>query len=363
MHAVVQAEDEDGDGGGGEQVGDEVDLQDGGGLEGDDDGGDDEQDDAEADEPDVEPVAEQVVGGRRDHGALQRVEGRARQRHSHDEHDAHDPRGQLLQQQEEGHAAVLRGLAGPRARPRGDAARHADEREDDEHGDARDAHADPQVAVRLGREGAQPEVGQEEVVGQHGHGEDVQQLPPEQARLGEARRVDEGWVDVRAHADRDGRDQDEAEDHDALDVVGHEGDLEATEGCGQSARLDRPSGRNRWVLVSRVECGDSQVYMVVTTHSTTKMGSASRPVRALTASPMADSSETMYRNMVTSVRKLSQSAVTTPYRWRVHSVRTKPSGHFFRMIGPRAAKTSSGSAEVSAYTTTPWTPAMVASCG
>lgn len=95
------------------------------------------------------------------------------------------------------------------------------------------------------------------------------------------------------------------------------------------------------------------MYMVVTTHSTMRMGSASSPVRALTASPMADSSETMYKNMVTSVRKLSHSAVTAPYRWRVHSVRTKPSGHFLRMMGPRAAKASSGRAEVSAYTTTP----------
>lgn len=106
-----------------------------------------------------------------------------------------------------------------------------------------------------------------------------------------------------------------------------------------------------------------QVYTVVTTHCTTRTGRLSSPVRALTAWPMADSSDTMYRNMVTSVRKLSHSAVATPYRWRTHSVRTKPSGHLRRMTGPSAAKMSSGSADVRAYVTTPWTPAMVASSG
>lgn len=90
------------------------------------------------------------------------------------------------------------------------------------------------------------------------------------------------------------------------------------------------------------------MYTVVTRHSTMRMGSASSPVRALTAWPMADSSETMYRNMVTSVKKLSHRAVTMPYRWRTHSVRTKPSGHFLRMMGPSAAKISSGRADVRA---------------
>lgn len=75
VELVAEAEAQDGDGRGGQEVGDEVDLQDGGGLEGDDDGGDDEEDDAEADQPDVELVAEEVVCGRGDHGALEGVEG------------------------------------------------------------------------------------------------------------------------------------------------------------------------------------------------------------------------------------------------------------------------------------------------
>jgi hypothetical protein len=58
---------------------------------------------------------------------------------------------------------------------------------------------------------------------------------------------------------------------------------------------------------------------------------------------MADSSPTMYKNKVTRDMKLRYSIVITPYRWRVHSVRTKPSGHRRRMIGPRYPKMSMGS--------------------
>jgi hypothetical protein len=41
-------------------------------------------------------------------------------------------------------------------------------------------------------------------------------------------------------------------------------------------------------------------------------GSPSRPVRALTTWPMAESSDTMYRNKVTSDMKLRYSIVTVP---------------------------------------------------
>lgn len=88
--------------------------------------------------------------------------------------------------------------------------------------------------------------------------------------------------------------------------------------------------------------------MVVTTHCTMRTGSESSPVKVLTTWPIADSSETMYKNMVTNVRKLNHRAVITPYRWRVHSVRTKPSGHFRRMTGPRAANISKGRADIRA---------------
>ena len=40
---------------------------------------------------------------------------------------------------------------------------------------------------------------------------------------------------------------------------------------------------------------------------------------------------------------LRYNAATMPYLCRVHSVRTKPSGHLRRIIGPRAPKTRSGS--------------------
>lgn len=198
-------------------------------LERNDHGGDDEQHDGQPDEPHIELVAEQVVGGGGDHGALQRVKGRGGQRHGHDEHDADDPRGELLEQQEEGHAAVLGGISGPRARPGGDATRHADEGEDNEDGDAGDGDANPQVAVGLGGEGAQPKVGEEEVVGQDRDGEDVQELPAEEVWLGEPGGLDERWVDVRPRTDSNGRDEDETKHHGTLDVVCQEGDLETTQ--------------------------------------------------------------------------------------------------------------------------------------
>ena len=55
----------------------------------------------------------------------------------------------------------------------------------------------------------------------------------------------------------------------------------------------------------------------------------------------------------TYVNKLKYNAVTTPYRCLVHSVRMKPSGHFFLMIGPKNANIMSGSDEERAYTTSP----------
>lgn len=70
-------------------------------------------------------------------------------------------------------------------------------------------------------------------------------------------------------------------------------------------------------------------------HWTTMTGRPSRPVKAVTTCPIAESSETMYRNKVTRVMKLRYSMVRTPYRCLVHSVRTKPSGHRRRMTGPR----------------------------
>lgn len=56
----------------------------------------------------------------------------------------------------------------------------------------------------------------------------------------------------------------------------------------------------------------------------------------------------MYRKSVTNVMKLRYKAANVPYRCLVHSVRTKPSGHLRLMMGPSAAKISSGSADESA---------------
>jgi hypothetical protein len=71
----------------------------------------------------------------------------------------------------------------------------------------------------------------------------------------------------------------------------------------------------------------------------------------------------MYKNKVTSDMKLRYSMVITPYRCRVHSVRTKPSGHRRRMMGPRYPKISMGREDARAYTNIPCTPEMVANSG
>ena len=77
-------------------------------------------------------------------------------------------------------------------------------------------------------------------------------------------------------------------------------------------------------------------------------GSPLRPVSSVTICCIAESSATMYKNMVTKVQKLRKMAAGMPYLCLVHSVRTKPSGHFFLMIGPRKAKIRSGAAELNA---------------
>lgn len=52
-----------------------------------------------------------------------------------------------------------------------------------------------------------------------------------------------------------------------------------------------------------------------------------------------------------------------PYLWRAHSVRTKPSGHFFLIIGPKYANIKRGAELVIAKMITPCTPVIVASSG
>lgn len=240
-----QPETQDGDGGGGDEVRDEEDLQDGGGLEGEDDDGDDDEDDEGANVPDVEAVAEEVVGGGGDHGGLERVKGGDAEGDDHDEDDADDPAGELLEEDEEGEGAGLRGVAGPGPRPGGDEARGADEGEDAEGDDGGDGDGDAQVLVRLGGEGAEPKVGEEKVIGEDGDGEDVEELPAEEAPLCEAGGVDEFGFNLRLDANGDGGDDDEADDHGALDDVGEERDLEAAEGgvdCGDGA-LDNDDGQ------------------------------------------------------------------------------------------------------------------------
>ncbi len=88
-------------------------------------------------------------------------------------------------------------------------------------------------------------------------------------------------------------------------------------------------------------------------HSTMITGNPYSPVKALTTWPIADSSATMYKNKVSSVRAPRYNAVAMPYLCLAHSVNTKPSGHFLRMIGTRVAKASRGNVDEMAYMITP----------
>lgn len=223
--ALAQADDQHGDAAGADEVADQVDLQDAGALEGHDDDGEDEQHDGEPDVPKVQPVAEDVVGARAHHGALEAVKGRRAEGDGHDDHDPHDPRGELLEQQEERDAALL-GRVAERAGPAREEAAHAHDGEDDGDRDRGEADAHVEVPVGLGRERAHPETRQEEVVGQDGHGEDVEELPPQEGRVEVVGLFDQVVRDFRLDADRDDADDDQAQDHGALDVVRDETDLE-----------------------------------------------------------------------------------------------------------------------------------------
>ena len=65
----------------------------------------------------------------------------------------------------------------------------------------------------------------------------------------------------------------------------------------------------------------------------------------------------------TYVRRLRYKAVMMPYLCLVHSVRTKPSGHFLLITGPRSPNTMIGRDDDKVYTTKPCTPAIVEICG
>ena len=61
----------------------------------------------------------------------------------------------------------------------------------------------------------------------------------------------------------------------------------------------------------------------------------------------------------TYVARLKKIAAATPYLFLVHSVKTKPSGHCFLMVGPKMPNINIGKDDENAYIIKPWTPVMV----
>ena len=168
------------------QIADQENLQDIRALERHDDDRDDQQDNQQPDHPDVELVAEQVVGAGRNQRRLEGVERRRGQRHGHHEDDADNPCGELSEQQEESEIAIFFVVERPGTTPGSEQTGYTDEGKNDEHDAASERDADPEVAVGARRKGTHPEAREEEVVGENGDGEDVDQLPAEEGGFEEA---------------------------------------------------------------------------------------------------------------------------------------------------------------------------------
>lgn len=258
--AVHETKAQHGNGGGRDEIGDEVDLQNRWRLDGDDDGGENDEDDEATDEPDVEPVAEQVVGSSRNHGRLETVKSSRAEGDHHDQNNADHPRGQLVQHKEEGDGP--RGgnvIGGKGTGPDGDETGAADEDEDAEDYGRGQAGAETQILVSARGKGAQPEAGQKEVVGQDGDGQDVEELPAEKARLEEVRAIDEAAIHVHLDANGNGSDDDQKDDHDALHDIGDEGDFETSESWAGRQYAQGEAGHGMEKLTS-VDGGDDALY-------------------------------------------------------------------------------------------------------
>lgn len=122
------------------------------------------------------------------------------------------------------------------SRPRSNQTRRANKRENDEQHHRSDANTNPQILIRFGREGSEPELREEEVVREDRNGEDVKDVPPQKTGLEQVGILNEAGLDVDGNAYGDGCNDDEAHNHRTLDDVGKEGDFEASK---------------RWVCVSQ----------------------------------------------------------------------------------------------------------------
>ena len=148
-----------------DQIADQIYLQDTRTLQRHHNNGENHEYDRQADPPQIELVAEQVIGAGGDHTRLQAVERSGAERDGHDENDADDPGGELLEKEEERDTPRLRGIARPSPCPSSEEPSGAYEGEDDCHGNGSDGSANYEVLVCFGSERAHPEAGDKEVVG------------------------------------------------------------------------------------------------------------------------------------------------------------------------------------------------------
>lgn len=102
VELVDETDHQDGNCSSGDEIGDEPDLKNGGGLESDDDDRDDDENDKGTDVPDVELVAEEIVGAGGDHSRLKTVKGSCAHGDDHDEHNANNPARKGLEEHEKG---------------------------------------------------------------------------------------------------------------------------------------------------------------------------------------------------------------------------------------------------------------------
>lgn len=228
----AKSEEEWRDGRSRKDIRDEVDLEDGLGLESNNDDGDVDHEDEKTDPDQRELVAEEIGGGGGGECGDEGVVGGCAESENHDEAEADDPGWESFKEEEECDRTGLFN-SGPDSQETS----HTDESKNDEKNAGSDAGADAEILVRLARESAHPEGGQEHEVGHERDEEDINQLPSKKVWLCEIRAVNQARINLDLGADCNGADDDENDNHSSLNVICRERDLETSKSCGKLEKI------------------------------------------------------------------------------------------------------------------------------